>query len=122
MKYGVRVLFTYSVTNHEKNFYEQTIYLVEAESYDEAYLKTEKYINKYEYDHLNPNNELVKRERIELIDCFCVVEEDDEDVEEIYSCIIQNTTLLNEDEFYEAIVSQCDADQMYDLRYKEFND
>ena len=120
MKYGVKVIFTYSVDNDKEKFYEETIYMVEAKSFEDAYEKVEKYINKYDFDHMNPKNRLVKREKIELLDCFLAFEEED-NVQEIYSSTTKNKTSLSEEDFYNAITTQCDADELYDLRYKEFN-
>ncbi len=42
-------------------------------------------------------------------------------MQEVYSTTFQNKSSLTEEEFYEAITNQCDADGMYDLRYEEFN-
>ena len=39
MKYGVKVIFTYSVEPDNRIFYEETIYLVDAESFDNAYYR-----------------------------------------------------------------------------------
>jgi hypothetical protein len=39
MKYGVKVIFTYSVEPDNRKFYEESIYLVEAESFEDAYEK-----------------------------------------------------------------------------------
>ena len=47
--------------------------------------------------------------------------DEEEDVQEIYSSTMKNKTSLSEEEFYNVIKSQCDVDEMYDLRYKEFN-
>lgn len=120
MKYGVKVLSTYSVGDSENKFYEETIFMVEAKSFDEAFEKTENYVKKYDYNHLNLSNELVKRERAEVLDCFFAVDEED-DVQEIYSAVTQNKTRLSEEEFYEAVTYQCRAEEMYDLRDKDFN-
>ena len=43
MKYGVKVIFTYSVEPDNRKFYEESIYLVYAESFDDAYEKAEEY-------------------------------------------------------------------------------
>ena len=41
MKYGVKVILTYSVEPDNRKFYEESIYLVEAESFEDAYEKVE---------------------------------------------------------------------------------
>ena len=42
-------------------------------------------------------------------------------MQEIYSVTLKNKFSLSEEDFYEAITNQCDAEEMYDLRYDEFN-
>ena len=42
-------------------------------------------------------------------------------MQEIYSAILKNVSSLSDEDFYEAITNQCDAEEMYDLRYDEFN-
>ncbi len=120
MKYGVKVMFTYSVEPDERKFYEEVIYLVNADSFDEAYEKVEKYVNEFDFDHFNPKGQMVKRTKIDFLDCFLAIDEE-ESVQEVYSSITKNITALNDEEFYKAITNQCDADEMFDLRYQEFN-
>lgn len=120
MRYGVKVLFTYSVGDSENIFYEESIFMVEAKSFDDAFEKTEKYVNRSDYNHLNSNNELVRREKVDILDCFIAFDEEC-DVQEIYSAVTKNKTSLSEREFYDAVTYQCDADEMYDLRDKDFN-
>ena len=119
MKYGVKVIYTYSVANRKK-YYEEMILSVEAESFDKAYEKAEKYAEGYCDEHINPNGELVKTEKIELLDCFLAYDEEN-DVQELYSAITKNNTSLREEEFYLAFSEQCDAEELYDLRFEEFN-
>lgn len=121
MKYGVKVLFTYSVEPDKRKFYEESIYLVEAESFDDAYDKAEKYADGFEAEHINPKGQKVKTEKIDFVDCFIAVDEEN-GVQEVYSSMFKNRTLLEEDEFYSAITTQCDAEELFDLRYREFNE
>ena len=120
MKYGVKVIFTYSVEPDNRIFYEETIYLVDAESFDNAYEKAEKHTKDIDLEYTNPKGQKVKTEKIDFVDCFLAFDEE-EDVQEIYSSTMKNKTSLSEEEFYNVIKSQCDVDEMYDLRYKEFN-
>ena len=120
MKYGVKLIYTYSVSDDRKKYYEESILSVDAESFDEAYKKAEKYAKEYCDEHLNPNGELVKTEKFELLDCFLAFDEEN-GVQELYSAITKNKTSLCEEEFYRAITGQCDAEELYELRYEEFN-
>ncbi len=120
MKYSVKVMFTYSIEPDNRKFYEETIYLVDAKSFDDAYEKTEEYTKKFDLEHINPKGQKVKTEKVDFVDCFLAFDEED-GVQEIYSAILKNKSSLSEEDFYEAITNQCDAEEMYDLRYYEFN-
>ena len=63
MKYGVKVIFTYSVEPDNRKFYEETIYLVDAESFDDAYKKTEEYTKGFDLERINPKRQKVKTEK-----------------------------------------------------------
>ena len=54
MKYGVKVILTYSVEPDNRKFYEESIYLVDAESFDDAYEKAEKYTSEIDLEYTNP--------------------------------------------------------------------
>lgn len=120
MKYGVKVIFTYSVESDNRKFYEESIYLVDAESFDDAYKKAEEYANEYDMEYTNPKGQKVKTEKIDFLDCFLAFDEEG-GVQEIYSTTFKNESPLSEEDFYKSITSQCDADEMYGLRYDEFN-
>ena len=70
MKYGVKVIFTYSVEPDNRKFYEESIYLVEAESFEDAYEKAEEYTRGFDLEHTNPKGQKVKTEKIDFVDCF----------------------------------------------------
>lgn len=120
MKYGVKVIYTYSVGEDCKKFYEEQILSVNAESFDDAYEKAEQYTSEYDTEHTNPKGEMVKTEKVEFVDCFLAFDEDG-DVQEIYSSTTQNKTSLTDEQFYIAISNQCTNEELYDLRYEEFN-
>lgn len=120
MKYGVKVIYTYSVGENSRKYYEESILSVTAESFEEAYEKAEGYAKENSDEHINPHGELVKTEKIEMLDCFLAGDKEN-DVQEIYSSINNNKTSLNEEEFYDAITTQCSTEELYDLRYEEFN-
>ena len=120
MKYGVKVIFTYSVEPDNQKFYEKSIYLVDAESFDEAYKKAEEYTKDVDLEHTNPKGQKVETEKIDFIDCFLAFDEEN-GVQEIYSTTFKNNSSLSEEEFYKAITIQCAGEEMYALRYEEFN-
>ena len=120
MKYGVKVILTYSVEPDNRKFYEESIYLVEAESFEDAYEKAEEYTRGFDLEHTNPKGQKVKTEKIDFVDCFLAFDEEDV-VQEIYSATFKNESSLSDEDFYEAITNQCDAEEMYDLRYDECN-
>ena len=120
MKYGVKVILTYSVEPDNRKFYEESIYLVDAESFDDAYEKAERYTKDFDLEHTNPKGQKVKTEKIDFVDCFLVFDEK-VGVQEIYSTTFENKSSLSENDFYKAITVQCDADELFDLRYEEFN-
>jgi len=120
MKYGVKVIFTYSVEPDDRKFYEESIYLVDAESFDDAYRKAEAYTKSFDTEHRNPNGQTVKTDKIDFIDCFLAFDEED-GVQEIYSTTFNNQSSLSETDFYKAITAPCDADELFCLRYEELN-
>ena len=120
MKYGVKVIFTYSVEPDNQKFYEESIYLVDAESFDDAYKKAEEHTKDFDLEHINPKGQKVKTEKIDFIDCFLAFDEED-GVQEVYSTTLNNKSSLSEDDFYKALTNQCDVEELDALRYEEFN-
>ena len=120
MKYGIKCIFTYSMEPDNRKFYEESIYLVDAESFDAAYKKAEEYTKEIDLEYTNPKGQKVQTEKIDFIDCFLAFDEED-GLQEIYSSTFNNKSSLSEEDFYKIITSQCDVDELYDLRYDEFN-
>ena len=120
MKYGVKVILTYSVEPDNRKFYEESIYLVDAESFDDAYEKAEEYTRGFDLEYTNHKGQKVKTEKIDFVDCFLAFDEEN-GVQEIYSTTFKNKFSLSEEVFYKAITNRCDADELFDLRYEEFN-
>ena len=120
MKYGVKVIFTYSVEPDCRKYYEESIYLVDADSFDDAYEKAEKYTSVIDSEYINSKGQKVKTEKIDFTDCFLAFDEE-YGVQEVYSAILKNKSSLSEKDFYELITNQCDTEEMYDLRHKIFN-
>lgn len=120
MKYGVKVIYTYSVGESCRKYYEEQILLVNADSFDEAFGKAEKYTAGYDTEHTNPKGELVKTDKVDLIDCFLAFDEEN-DIQEIYSSTTKNKTSLTDEQFYITLSDQCTNEELHDLRYEEFN-
>ena len=114
MKYTVKVLYTYSVG--QKKFYETSILLTDADSFDEAYEKAERFVAQNNDEYTNIKGEAVKTEKVELLDCFCAYDEED-GVSEIYSSFTKNNTDLPEKDFCEALTAQCNEEELIDLRH-----
>lgn len=120
MTYGVKVIHTYIVGEDNQRFYEELILRVEAQSFDEAYEKAEKYMQDANCEYLNIYGETVKTLQIKAIDCFLAFDME-EDVQELYSSFSTNCCSLTEDEYYESITSLCTEKELRPLRNKEFN-
>ena len=114
MKYGVKVIYTYCVDN--KRFYEESILVLQASSFDDALDKAEDYIKSSESEYENCDDNIVRLEKAEVLDCFLV--DEDDDAVEVYSSFITNKTSLNDDDFYKAITNIADTDELYLLRHK----
>lgn len=120
MIYGVKVIHTHIIGENARRFYEELILRVEAQSFDEAYEKAEKYMQDEVREYTNIYGEKVKTFRIEAVDCFLAYDEE-EDVQEVYSSFSTNRSTLTDDEYYEAIISSCAEEELRPLRNKEFN-
>lgn len=116
MTYGVKIMYTYSVEDN-KNYFEESIIMLNAVSFDDALDKAEAYANDREHEYINPNNEIVRITKIDVLDCFLVYDNDDE-VTEVYSSFCTNNTTLNDDDYYDAVVDISSADELYPLRHK----
>lgn len=120
MLYGVKVIHTYTVGDNEKRYYEELILLVNADSFESAYEKADRYMEDTVCEYKNPKGETVKTLCIETVNCFLAFEPEG-DVQEVFSSFSSNRTLLTEDAYYEAISSSCDKEELRPLRNAEFN-
>lgn len=120
MIYGVKAIHTYIVGEETRRFYEELILRVDAESYDEAYEKAEKYMQGYVCEYTNIYGEKVKTFKIEAIDCFLAYDAEG-DVQELYSSCSINSSSLLEEEYYKLIASPCGEKEMRPLRNNDFN-
>ena len=88
MKYSVKMIIKHSVETGEA-FLEESIILLEASSFDDAYAKAEQYVEENEIccSYENMFGKRVHSEVVSYSDCYSVY--DDEDVIEVYSSIIK---------------------------------
>ena len=114
MKYGVKVIYTYCV--EDKRFFEESVLMLQASSFDDALDKAENYIKNSEREYTNCDDNIVRLEKAEVLDCFLVFEDDE--IVEVYSSFSTNKTSLSDDDFYKAISDIADAEKLYPLRHK----
>lgn len=115
MTFCVKMYTTYFIASKAKRIYEESIVMVDAESFDDAYEKAEEYIEDVDWEYTNKDNETVKIENIEFVDCFKAFDEENGFLE-IYSCFRMNKTELDEASFYAAISDCCTPDEIDGLR------
>ncbi len=110
--YGVQIVLRHSVQDHGtvlEQKYEEMVLAVKAQDPDEAFAKAEKYAEKYCDAYENPDGDTVKIEVAVVPDCFEAYDEED-GVTELYS------------KFYSGEGKPCGPDELFSLRYKEFNE
>ncbi len=119
--YGVKIIYQHTVDDDKgTTFFEEQILTVIANSFDEAYQHAEKYAKETCDNHLNPQGQNVNMKVYSIADCFLAFDEED-GIREVYSMIVQNKTKLSNDEFIDILTNGCTKDELYILRYKEFN-
>ena len=116
MKYGVKVVYTYLVVEENKRFFEESILLVEACSFDDALCKAETFANDRDLKYVNCAGNVVKLQKIDVLDSFLV--DDVDEIVEIYSSFSLNKTSLSDDDYYTAITDIATSDDLTSLRYK----
>ena len=115
MKYGVKVMYTYFVECEKKRFFEESVLLINANSFDDALHKAEDYAKDLEYEYVNCDNQVVKIEKIEAVDSFLVYE--DAEAVEVYSSFYSNNTSLSDKKFYRILGDTATPDELYLLRH-----
>lgn len=115
MKYSVKMVVKHSVETGEV-YLEESIIMLEAGSFDEAYLKAEQYVQDNEiccsYD--NMYGKRVHSEVVSFANCFSVY--DDEDVIEVYSSMFKCSDNLREDTLIALFENPCTRKEMLPLR------
>ena len=90
--------------------------MLEADSFDDAYLKAEKYVKDNEIDtsYGNMYGKRVESKVVSFAGCFSIY--DDEDVIEVYSSMIRCRDDLPEDSVIAFFEETCDRQDMLPLR------
>ena len=115
MKYSVKMVVKHSVETGEV-FLEESIIMLEADSFDQAYAKAEQYVqeNQISDSYENMYGKRVHSEVVSLADCFSVYE--DEDVIEVYSSMFKCSDGLREDTLVALFENSCTRIEMLPLR------
>ena len=115
MKHSVKLVIKHSVETGEV-FLEEAVLLLEADSFDEAYLKAEQYVQENEicgsYDNMYGHR--VHSEVVSFADCFSVY--DDGDVIEVYASLRKCSDPLHEDAAIAFLENSCTREEMLPLR------
>ena len=116
MKYSVKMVVKHSVETGEV-FLEESIIMLEADSFDQAYTKAEKYVQENEIcgSYENMYGKRVHTEVVSFADCFSVYD-DEEDVIEVYSSIFKCSDELPEDTLTALFENSCTRSEMLPLR------
>ena len=115
MKYSVKMVVKHSVETGEV-FLEESIIMLEADSFDQAYAKAEQYVqeNQISDSYENMYGKRVHSEVLYPADCFSVY--DDEDVIEVYSSMFRCSDDLHEDTLVALFENPCTRIEMLPLR------
>lgn len=111
MLYGVKNIFQFSIegtpklalidSNYKENYqaFEESIMLVIADSFDDAYLIAEKKAKEVEDTYTNSYGQTVKRRFINSIDCYSISERELESGMELYSNIVATDHKISPEEY-----------------------
>ena len=114
MKYSVKLIIRHTVETGEV-FLEESIIMLDADSFDDAYLKAEQYVEEYGVNdtYQNMYGKTVKSEVISFADCFSVFEDD---VMEVYSSFIKCREDLPEEAVMAFWEEDCSRKDLLPLR------
>lgn len=115
MKYSVKLIIKNTVETGEV-FIEESIIMLDAESFDDAYLKAGQYVEENEIccSYENMYGKRVESEVVSYADCFSVY--DEEEVIEVYSSIIKSRQDLPTDTIIAFLEESCSRKDMLPLR------
>ena len=115
MKYSVKMVVRHTVEAGDV-FLEESILMLDASSFDDAYSKAEQYVKNYEINctYENMFGKRVQSKVVSFADCFSVY--DDDDVVEVYSSIRKCSDCLCEDTLMKFFENSCSRQEMLPLR------
>ena len=112
--YSIKILYKYTI-DEIKEFFEESIIMLKADSFDDAYNKAEKYVQEtMPMEWTNRSGQHIYVSVVSYVDCF-QVEEDDE-VTEVYSSFRINKSSLGQEEYVKLLTDCCEADELKELR------
>lgn len=121
MKYSVKLIIKSTAETGEVSL-EESILMMNADSFDDAYDKAERYVE--EYGVCDPyENIFGKRVTVEVVsyaDCFRVDEDEDETVTEVYSSIVRPNAELTEETIVAVHEASASEEERKPFRYAEF--
>lgn len=115
MKYSVKILFRHLIESGE-TFIEQSILLVDADSFDDAYQKAETYVLDPAIcgSYKNIYGSKVTTEVVSYCDCFSVYEDDD--TIEVYSSLLKCSEDLTAETVIGVLEASASREEMLPLR------
>ena len=115
MKYSVKMIIRHKVETGEI-FLEESILMLNAATFDDAYLKAEEYVKENELcaAYVNMNGKHVHSEIVSYADCFSVC--DDESIVEAYSSIRRCSDEMSEKAILSILENSCTREDMIPLR------
>ena len=115
MKYSIKLIIKYTVEMGEI-FFEESILMLEAESFDDAYRKIERWVsdNGVGDSYRNLYGRTVQKEIVSYADCFSVY--DDDEVTEVYSSFQKPRPDLPEKTLVAAQTESCGKEELLPLR------
>ena len=118
--YGLKMI--YRMTAGKEVFYEESVVLLKADSFDEAYEKAEAYAKDVcGCEYINLRGDTVRTELIEVVDCFEAFAEDN-GVQEVYSRTMKNRKQMKEEELIDLLADSCTVEERMPLRNQELNE
>ena len=115
MKYSVKMIIRHTVETGEM-FLEESVLMLDAASFDDAYLKAEEYVKGNELcaAYANMYGKRVHSDIVSYADCFSVY--DDENVVEVYSSVRRCSDEMSEKAILSILENSCTREDMLPLR------
>ncbi|MCM1226494.1 MAG: DUF4288 domain-containing protein [Clostridium sp.] len=113
--YSVKILYQFIIENEKRRFFEESIVLFRAASFDEALEKAEKYAESQNYEYTNTYGVRIYFRFYKALEAFVICDEIIfEDGLEVFSAMYEMNGSGRESA--EKIFKRCSAEDMYILR------